>query len=190
MKTKLLLSVCLALSVILLGCRGSTTGNQRPSDVERLERQRIDNMTTEWMMMPHIDRMMHGYADVDGDKKLGDTLPINTILHPGNSITSKNKQYSLVFEKSGDLYLMRTKDNKIIWAGTTGNEPASFLVFHSDNNVVLYSRSGRAIWTTDTHDSGATELKVTDNGSMVLLADGKVVWAVNKQGWKIIKQDK
>src|SRR5210317_919715 len=101
MNTKLslmfLLTVPIILAIILTGCRGTTNGNQRPSDID-------SNFTTtndQWIMMEHFDRMdrldrfHHGYSKVEDGKKLENTLEKNSVLHPGQYMISNNKQYIL-----------------------------------------------------------------------------------------------
>lgn len=62
------------------------------------------------------------------------------------------------------------------------------LVLQVDGNLVTYDSQGKALWSSNTMGSGATECVMQEDGNLVLNdADGRVVWATNTDGYNKTK---
>jgi hypothetical protein len=55
-------------------------------------------------------------------------------------------------------------------------------VFQADQNVVLYNRAGRAIWSSRTNGSGADRLVMQRDGNLVAYRGSRAIWASNTDG--------
>lgn len=55
------------------------------------------------------------------------------------------------------------------------------LVFQTDGNLVLY-QSGRALWSSGTHGSGATRVVFQEDGNLVIYGKTGPVWSSNTFG--------
>lgn len=54
-----------------------------------------------------------------------------------------------------------------------------YLVFQSDENLVLYSSGNAALWATNSNGSGASTFNLQEDGNMVLRTSGGTpVWSV------------
>jgi hypothetical protein len=62
------------------------------------------------------------------------------------------------------------------------------LVLQADGNLVAYESQGKALWSSDTMGSGATECVMQEDGNLLLNnAFGRVVWASHTAGYKNAK---
>ena len=74
---------------------------------------------------------------------------------PGQSLLSPHGSYRLDMQTDGNLVLGNPncmpgspECPSALWALGTWGQPGNYLVMQSDGNLVLYSRTGRAVWAT------------------------------------------
>jgi hypothetical protein len=121
-------------------------------------------------------------------------LNIGQIMHKHSHIASPNKKYFLVFQKDGNLVAYEgphthcTCENfyglaVAYWAtntmgGTLGQDCEA--IFQADSNFAIYCGTPRTVYfATNTQGTGANQLKIQDDGNVVLYKDTQVIWASN-----------
>ena len=77
------------------------------------------------------------------------SYPVNTILEPGQRMTS---EYSyLIMQDDGNLVLYTVAKDRVIWASNTHGNPGAYMHFQEDGNLVIYnSDKSRALWASNT----------------------------------------
>lgn len=106
-----------------------------------------------------------------------DKFVIGNGLRPGQSLSSANRLYHLVFQTDGNIAIY-DKCNKVLWATSTANQSAGLFVLQSDGNLAVrtgdYSRVVKNFATTG---RGANFVKITDSGFLGIYdANGRQVW--------------
>lgn len=95
-----------------------------------------------------------------------DTLEVNEILYPGQSLTSASGQYILDFRADGLLHL-RKSDGSILKAFPGG---AAFATLQDDGNFVLASPANTALWATYTQgcctSAARKYVQINDDGEL------------------------
>ncbi len=92
-------------------------------------------------------------------------------------LTSKNGQYYLLMEASGNLTLWQVGRIPIWWQSNTWSPPSS-LNMQTDGNLVIYNYSspqGVAVWATNTNVPGSS-FQVMDTGDMYVWSPSGPVW--------------
>ena len=80
-------------------------------------------------------------------------------------------------QTDGNLVERRTAGAVAIWTTGTPGHAGAGLVVQTDGNVVVYPRTGRALWSTGTRGAGVT-LSVQDDGNLVVRSSsGRALWA-------------
>ena len=108
--------------------------------------------------------------------RAGETLAV------GQSLTSTNKQYSLVMQADGNLVEYRASDGAAIWNSRTGGRPLSsdyVTVMQYDGNFVVYDASKTAIWQSGTYGKNGAYMKLQDDGSLTLCIGSEIIWATS-----------
>lgn len=72
-----------------------------------------------------------------------------------------------------DGYIQIWSSNTWIW----GKE-AKALIMQDDGNLVLYDVDDKPMWSTGTDGASGAEFTLSDDGSMTVSKDGRVLW-----GW-------
>jgi hypothetical protein len=110
-----------------------------------------------------------------------DTLQSGARLTPGQSVTSTNKRYRLVYQNDGNLVLYDDVDRTVPWAtGTAGTSPGVVLM-QGDGNLVLYDGQEAARWWTATDGNANARLLVQNDGNVVIYgAEGQAIWDRNR----------
>lgn len=104
------------------------------------------------------------------------TLTAGQRLVSGATVTSPAGKYRLVMQTDGNLVERRVAGNVAIWTSRTAGRPGAGLIVQTDGNVVVYPRTGRAVWSTRTSGSGVT-LSIQDDGNLVVRASsGRALW--------------
>jgi hypothetical protein len=110
----------------------------------------------------------------------GDDLQSGEGLSPGESITSANAQYTLIYQGDGNLVLYRNWKKKPKWASNTDGKPAGIVIMQSDGNLVMYGPDAEYIWDTATGGHAGAHLVVQDDGNAVIYdSAGTALWATN-----------
>jgi hypothetical protein len=99
-----------------------------------------------------------------------------TTLLAGESLTSPNGRYQMIFQGDGNL-VVYAADGRVVWASSS-YAPGGAFVAQSDGNLVIYSASGRPVWSSGTA-SAASTLVMQDDGNLVdySATAGRAVWA-------------
>lgn len=111
-------------------------------------------------------------------------------LYPGQMISTNNKLWSpnhncyLKMQKDGNLVLYRDWDTKAFWSTeTNGNGNGYNAYFQNDGNF-LVRKGVKVRWATDVYNQGATELKLQDDGNIVVYRYGQALWESKTYGWR------
>jgi RHS repeat-associated protein len=95
-------------------------------------------------------------------------------LASGACLQSLNKRFMLVMQTAGNLVqydLSYSPAHAIFYNSTTGT-PGSYLAMQGDGNLVIYTASGSAVWSTGSvTGTGSYMLQVQDPGNLVIYRD-------------------
>jgi len=106
-----------------------------------------------------------------------DSLYKGQTLVKGDYRRSNNGVFQLYMQHDGNLVLY-CDGSRVNWASNTnGTAIKGGLYFHHDGNLVIYSFNGKPVWASHTDHTDAHELRVQDDGNLVLYGYGKVHWA-------------
>lgn len=124
----------------------------------------------------HTVSVAHGWQAVHelvpgcGQLQVGQELLLN------QSIRSCNGLYTLTLDRN----VVLSGPSGMLWEG--GELPwditATKLVMQGDGNLVLYLMDV-PLWATDTDGHPGAVLQLRDNGNLVMMHDGKVIWTSN-----------
>ncbi|WIB65313.1 hypothetical protein [Curtobacterium sp. MCBD17_040] len=106
-----------------------------------------------------------------------DTLTQNGVLTAGQSLWDTAKRRELIVQADGNVVVY--KDKKAAWSTRTNGKGGTKLTLQSDGNLVLYTKAGKAIWSTGTYRLSGSGMKLTQqaDGNLVLYKNGKAKWA-------------
>jgi hypothetical protein len=99
-----------------------------------------------------------------------------TTLRGGESLTSPNGRYQMLFQGDGNL-VVYAASGRVVWASSS-YAPGGAFVAQSDGNLVIYATSGRPVWASRSAAAGST-LVMQDDGNLVDYSTtaGGAVWA-------------
>lgn len=113
----------------------------------------------------------------------GDALKQGQQLLPGQSRTSGDGRFTLVYQGDGNLVLYQKGVTSALWASNTGGTSAGKAVMQGDGNFVVYDQGGVARWASNTGGSAGAFVVVQGDGNVVLYtATGKALWTSNTGG--------
>ena len=106
-------------------------------------------------------------------------MPANTdyllpgeALWAGQSITSPNGRFTLIYQADANLVLYKNFWDRPwgwIWDSETNGQPANVCAFQGDGNLVIYKPNGEAIWDTGTWvQPQGKRLSIRDDGTVVI----------------------
>ena len=109
-----------------------------------------------------------------------DKMQSGDTLLAGDSRTSANGIYTLVFESDGNLVLYRNQGSFKLWVSNTSGGSVGSCTFY-DGKLSIADPFGNTIWESSTSGSGFDSvLVVQDNGNVVISRpDGTLVWATD-----------
>ncbi len=124
------------------------------------------------------------------------SLTSGQTLNPGQSITSTDGRFTVIYQQDGNLVLyyigrdvdkqnnhVGDKPSRALWASGTYNTGGVRASFQSDGNLVVYKDGNQALWASNTAGSGAARAQITNQGAFVLYdKGGKVLWSSNTGG--------
>jgi hypothetical protein len=100
------------------------------------------------------------------------------VLFPGQSISSANGRYTLVYQGDGNLVLYGP--GGALWASNTNGQPVGVAIMQGDGNLVIYGPGGTVVWASNTDGNPGARLVVQDDGNVVIYrTDGTAAWATN-----------
>ncbi len=105
---------------------------------------------------------------------VGDSLYNPQFLLPGQSLSSPNGDYNLIYQKDGNAVIYKRDKpdgERAIWTSNTSGRSAGKLVMQGDGNVVIYDAEGAIAWAhnryTDSGDEYPCQLVMQDDGRLV-----------------------
>lgn len=108
----------------------------------------------------------------------GDDIQPEEVLGSGQSITSTNGRYRLVYQGDGNLVLY--DGNKPLWSSKTSGNSVGVCVMQGDGNFVMYNAEGQPVWSSNTWNNPGSKLVVQNDGNMVIYdSNDKPVWSSN-----------
>ncbi len=111
-----------------------------------------------------------------------DVLLTGGTLSAGQFLTSADGHYELTLQGDGNLvlYLLNGAGApRAVWQSGTGGDTGDHAVLQSNGNLVLVDASGQTLWSTNKTASGCTNLKLQDDGNLVLYTATAAYWASN-----------
>lgn len=146
----------------------SETGSSESKDIDPID---SDSINSEEGGLSGIDRHC--------DKIVTLTLTSGRGLHARECLISPNKSYLFTMQGDGNGVLYRASDHQPLFATTTFGSKLHFQ-HQSDGNLVVYTPNGQVKWTSNTGNSGNSnnsELKMQNDGNLVLFRNGAPIWA-------------
>ena len=106
-----------------------------------------------------------------------DTLQSGGRLLSGQSLTSSNGRYRLVYQTDGNLVLYDDVERTIPWASGTAGTSAGMALMQGDGNFVVYDAQMNGLWSTGTAGNANARLALQSDGNVVVYrADGVALW--------------
>jgi len=114
-------------------------------------------------------------------EKLSRCYKIYTVLSSFACLKSPNNSHRLCLNNNGNLALLTTPRNKIIWETNTKNKGKApyRLVIRDDGNAAIYDAEKTKIWENCSQKNGDINntIEATDDGKVVIKnSAGKVMW--------------
>jgi hypothetical protein len=99
-------------------------------------------------------------------------MPAGARLRAGQSITSPNGRYQLVYQGDGNLVLYDQSTRQALWwTGTTG--AGGQVALQTDGNLVVYNAQSTALWFTGTAGNTDAFLALQNDGNLVLYSQAR-----------------
>jgi hypothetical protein len=98
-------------------------------------------------------------------------------LTAGQSITSANGRFRLLFQTDGNLVLYDDLERSAPWSTNSTGITAGQVLMQPDGNLVVYDAAGRDHWSTGTPGHAGAYLVVQNDGNIVIYrTDGSSPW--------------
>jgi len=98
-------------------------------------------------------------------------------LTPGQSITSANGRFRLLFQTDGNLVLYDDVERSAPWSTISVGITPGQVLMQPDGNLVVYDAAGRDHWSTATPGNAGAYLVVQNDGNVVIYrTDGSSAW--------------
>jgi hypothetical protein len=101
------------------------------------------------------------------------------VLRRGASMTSPNRDYTLLMQGDGNLVVNHTADNAPVWAAYTQAPSATYALLQGDGNLVVNDDSNKTYWSSGTagQPGAGAQLVLHNDGTPVITdASGTVYW--------------
>ncbi|KAK5878122.1 hypothetical protein CesoFtcFv8_025561 [Champsocephalus esox] len=87
-------------------------------------------------------------------------------LRKGDSLVSNNGEFKAIFQEDSNFVVYGWQP---VWASDTHGSDAFRLVMQDDCNLVMYSKSDKALWSSDSYgpNTDRSRLQLTDDGKLV-----------------------
>ena len=136
--------------------------NRRVSNIDTLQRDDTDGVAAIYGAVAAVPR---------------DRLLSGARLLPGQSITSANGRFRLLFQTDGNLVLYDDVERSAPWSSNTAGISAGHVIMQTDGNLVVYDAQGRDHWSTGTPGNASAYLVVQPDGNLVVYRpDGDTPW--------------
>lgn len=151
---------------------GHVLGLNHPNDngqtVTAVMNSRVSNVDT--VQRDDTDGVASIYGAVAAAPR--DRLLSNTRLLPGQSITSTNGRFRLLFQTDGNLVLYDDVERSAPWSSNTPGISAGSVLMQPDGNLVVYDTQGRDHWSTVTPGNAGAYVVVQNDGNLVIYRTG------------------
>jgi len=108
-------------------------------------------------------------------------------LNLGDRLSSPSGTTLLILKPEGNLVLMKYKPGGQLiqqWESATTNRNVDRAVMQTDGNFVIYDKSNRAIWYSNTYGNPNSNLQVKENGTLAIISKaGQIIWSVGTPSW-------
>lgn len=105
------------------------------------------------------------------------SLAAGAQMLPGESLTSANRQFRLLYQLDGNLVLYDDSSHVAVWSSVTSGMAAGRVSMQPDGNLVVYDAAGQFHWATSTSGSTGARMMLQNDGNMVIYdAANAVVW--------------
>ena len=160
---------------------GHALGLEHPNDsgqtVTAIMNSRVSNVDT--VQRDDTDGVAAIYGAVATAQR--DRLLSGARLLPGQSITSTNGRFRLLFQTDGNLVLYDDVERSAPWSSNTSTNTAGIsaghVIMQTDGNLVVYDAQGRDHWSTGTPGNASAYLVVQPDGNLVVYRpDGGTPW--------------
>jgi len=109
-------------------------------------------------------------------------LPRGLTMYPGQSLTTPDRNYSLIYQTDGNIVLVSLRGT-VLWSTNTYGSTLGSLGLQMDGNLVLQNKTGGVIWSSQTGNRGTSDLILQQDGNLVLYhSSGQPTWASNTSG--------
>src|SRR5262245_29358615 len=107
------------------------------------------------------------------------SLPPNSYLYPGQSVTSVDGRFWLIYQGDGNLVLYEIQTFEALWSSNTHGTSPGFVAMQGDGNLVVYDASETPQWWSNTAGYEGAFLVVQSDGNLVIYADyhNSALWA-------------
>jgi hypothetical protein len=109
-----------------------------------------------------------------------DVLLSGGTLTAGQFLTSADGHYELDMQGDGNLvlYVLNGPSTpRTVWQSGTAGDTGDRAVLEGNGNLVLIDAAGQTLWSTNKTASGCTNLKLQDDGNLVLYTAASAYWA-------------
>lgn len=98
-------------------------------------------------------------------------------LLAGQSLTSGNGRFHLIFQSDGNLALYDHVEQRTPWSSNTAGIIAGSVFMQPDGNLVVYDAQGLDHWSSGTPGNAGAYLVVQNDGNLVIYrTDGESPW--------------
>jgi hypothetical protein len=107
---------------------------------------------------------------------VADRLAAGERLLPGERLVSGNGLYDLVMQADGNL--VETTAGRPLWSTVTGGHHDASALLQRGSDLVVYARSGRALWASGPRrPAGSFRLVLAPTGTISVEGPAGIVWA-------------
>ena len=137
----------------------------------------IDNeLAVDKVNLSEIPSCTSGIKDFPGSKTVLYLLN-GEKLERNDKVISPNSSYVLVQQGDGNLVAYNSAGSQYLWQSNTDGNVDAYTVLQSDGNLVVFSKSGKALWNSNTSGHSSDILTVDNSGYPVILAkNGNVLF--------------
>lgn len=114
-----------------------------------------------------------------GSTPQGDNMQPGETLNPGQSRSSANGQYTLVYQGDNNLVLYRNRDSQPLWSSNTWGKTNGVCVMQGDGNFVIYDQDSNPVWSSNTWHPGSRLVVQNDGNVVIYRPDGTPAWTTN-----------
>ncbi|HEY3093064.1 MAG TPA: matrixin family metalloprotease [Vicinamibacterales bacterium] len=108
---------------------------------------------------------------------VNDTLVAGGRLLPGQSLTSPNRRFRLIYQGDGNLVLYDDVERSAPWSSGTAGLTTGQAVMQTDGNFVIYDGSNQPRWMSGTASNANPRLVLQVDGNLVVYTpDGRAPW--------------